>query len=89
MSFFVKWLDSGKYSSCGFNSDGNLYIIEKLKVQRGMANQLADEVLIIGMNKKQILAFLKRNNAVIVFRDIDPDEEKMKVTYSKKEKENE
>ncbi|MCK9236403.1 MAG: hypothetical protein M0R77_21265 [Gammaproteobacteria bacterium] len=78
--FWIKWLNENKYSSCSFNKDGNLYFVERLKVQRGMGNQLADEILIVGMNKKQVLAFLKRNNAVIVYRDIAPEESQIKIT---------
>lgn len=57
MGLWIKYLDNGTYSECGFNKDGNLYIIEKVEVQRGMGHQKANEVLILGMNRKQILPF--------------------------------
>lgn len=78
-TYWVKWLDSKTYSECGFNKDGNLYVLVKIKVQRGMGNQLADELLITGMNKKYIQTFLQRNNAVIVFREQPPAEDQIKI----------
>lgn len=83
MGFWIKYLDDDTYSECGFNKDGNLYIIEKVEVQRGMGHQKANEVLILGMNRKQILPFLKRNNAVIVSRSEPPEAKNIKTTFCK------
>lgn len=71
--FYVKYQNDNTYDMCGFNKDGNLYILQKVKVPRGMGHQTADELLIVGMNKKKINSYLKKHNAVIVFRDTEPE----------------
>jgi len=76
---YVKYLDTDLYSVCSFNKDGNLYIIEEVKVQRGMGHEKANEVLIMGMNKKYIPDFLATNNAVIVIRDTEIPHDKILV----------
>lgn len=67
-NFYIKWQDDS-YSKCAFNQDGNIYIFYLHLVQRGMGHQLVKELLIIGMNKSRISDFLKRKNAIIVWRD--------------------
>lgn len=72
MILAIKYLDDNTYDRCGFNADGNLYVLTEIKVQRGMGHQKANELIIQGMNKKRIDAWLKSNNAVIVQRDTKP-----------------
>lgn len=68
MSLYLKTSD-GKYTECSFNKDGNLYIIYKVQVQRGMGHQKANEVLIVGMHRSQIDSYLEKENAIIVARE--------------------
>ena len=72
MILAVKYLDDNTYDRCGFNKDGNLYVLTEIKVQRGMGNQKVNELIIQGMNKKRIDAWLQKNNAAIVIRDTEP-----------------
>jgi hypothetical protein len=60
--------EDGTYLDCSFNKDGNLYVIEKIVVQRGMQNQKANEVIIFGIPKNKIESYLRNTKSQIVLR---------------------
>lgn len=70
---YCKYPD-GTYSEASFNKDGNIYIINKVKVQRGMGHQKANEVLIIGIPHTQLQLWCIKTNCCIVVRNEPIDE---------------
>lgn len=82
LHIYCKWLDSGKYSEVGINKDGNFWIIYKVKVQRGMGHQKANELLIHGVHRKNIERFCERNNCQIVGREDEVPEKDLLVLES-------
>lgn len=85
MKIYCKWLDSGKYSEAAFNKDGNLYILFKVEVQRGMGHQRANELLIYGMPKSNIKRYCLRKNCRLILREDEPPIEMILILNSKEE----
>lgn len=73
---YVKW-PSGYYSPCSFTKNGALYITYYVIVKRGIRGKdkgEVREVLIVGMPKTKWEAYLTKEKAMIIGRELPPSD---------------